>query len=55
MTRAEAAQLLGQCERSLHRQIERYEADGWTDCWTNDSGRWRPECTETAAAARRVG
>ena len=42
LTQAEAALLLGQCERSFHRQIERYAADGWRDCWTNGSGRWRP-------------
>ena len=28
LTQAEAALLLGQCERSLRRHIERYEADG---------------------------
>ncbi len=28
LSQAEAAQLLGQCERSLRRHIERYEADG---------------------------
>ena len=28
LTQAEAALLLGQCERSFRRHIERYEADG---------------------------
>ena len=39
LSQAEAALLLGQCERSFRRHIERYEADGLEACSTGGSAR----------------
>lgn len=39
MTQAEAALLLGQCERSYCRYIGRYEADGLDGLLASDSAR----------------
>ena len=38
LTQEEAARLLGVCERTLRRYVDRYE-EGWTGWWTSAWGR----------------
>ena len=59
LTQTEAALLLGQCERSFRRHVERYEADGmegggsckWRARWRCRTRRWRTGYAGRAGAS----